>query len=426
MRYIGNKTKLLGEIEAVLTSRGIARGTFIDIFAGTASVSRYFKGLGFRVIANDILSASYTQAVAAVEVSRPPAFARLLHAHRRLVASRTFRAGLVEREEDSDGTRGRARGAKRGRNGPSPVDIVVHLLNHHVEPREGLIFRAYCPGGRRGRRYFRDEHGRAIDGILEFLRRERGAGNLEHGELHLLLAALLAAADRRANISGTYGAYLKEWQPNTCGDLVLEVPVVAESRVRGHRVFREDSNLLLPRLRGDVLYIDPPYNRRQYGANYHVLEVMAEHHRIDDLETYERSLYGKTGLRPYGDVYSDYCVPVGGRARRPRGDVSGRPVGDVGAALEHLVLSARVRHLVLSYNEEGLLDRDQIGAILARFEGVKRYDFRRNFTEVHYRRFRSDRDREDGDESGGRRRYRVLEGKGRDEIAEWLFFATRG
>ena len=79
---------------------------------------------------------------------------------------------------------------------------------------------------------------------------------------------------------------------------------------------------------------------------------------------------------------------------------------------------------MVSYNEEGLLTRDEIGVILARFSGSRAYDFDNDFREISYKRFRSDRDRE---ESGGvaGRNYKVLDGRGKDELAEWLFFAAR-
>jgi hypothetical protein len=89
-----------------------------------------------------------------------------------------------------------------------------------------------------------------------------------------------------------------------------------------------------------------------------------------------------------------------------------------------LVLSSRVRHVVVSYNEEGLLSRDELGGILALFSGRGSFDFEENLREVSYRRFRSDSDRTDGS-AGGRRRYKVIEGRARNEIAEWLLFASR-
>jgi hypothetical protein len=81
--------------------------------------------------------------------------------------------------------------------------------------------------------------------------------------------------------------------------------------------------------------------------------------------------------------------------------------------------------VVVSYNEEGILTREEIAGILARFSGERSFDFASNMQSVLYRRFRSDADRSAG-HTRGKREYRVIPGKRRNEIAEWLFFASRG
>jgi adenine-specific DNA-methyltransferase len=196
---------------------------------------------------------------------------------------------------------------------------------------------------------------------------------------------------------------------------------VIESSQR-NRAYSEDANSLVGRLKGDVLYLDPPYNQRQYAANYHVLDILAGYHLYDDLDKFEASLYGKTGLRPYDHLKSAYCVRKG--RRRVKGANGTTPIGDVFSAMLDLVLSTKARSVVVSYNEEGLLTRDEIGVILARFSGSRAYDFDKDFREISYRRFRSDRDREENGDAAGRS-YKVIEGRGKDEIAEWLFFAER-
>lgn len=402
MRLIGNKSRLLGEIEALLRDRGLSGGTLVDIFCGTASVGRHFKSLGFRVIANDHLSMCYTKAVAEVEVSQYPAFEAL-----RKKYSEIFRSPDFAQTFSAQGS--------LCFDGASALELakVIHLLDRYVEPEEGLIFRNYCPGGGKGRLYFIDENGRKIDGILGFLRENYRQETLSREELYLLLSSLLDAADRVANISGTYGAYLKSLQRNAVAALQLKVPEVLVSPLK-HQAFQEDSNELVRRVKGDVLYIDPPYNHRQYAANYHVLDIIAELHKIDDLVQYEASLYGKTGLRPYESFRSAYCVPPSPRSKG----------NNVLSAMTDLILSSKCKHVVVSYNEEGLLTRDELGAILSRFSGSRSFDFEKNQRAVLYRRFRSDADR-DPESGKGTRRYKVLDGKGRNEISEWLFFASR-
>src|SRR5262249_35479170 len=159
MRYIGNKTKLLPAIDAALERRGLgdARGrTFLDIFAGTASVARHAKARGFRVVGNDRMWASWVRQMALVVVSRRPR-----DAARRLAA----------------------------------------LLA--APDRDGLVPRQFSPAGEAKRGFFTPQHARRIDAALEMLTAWRAAGEADDRTICYLLAAVIEAADRVANISGT-------------------------------------------------------------------------------------------------------------------------------------------------------------------------------------------------------------------------------
>ncbi len=412
MRLIGNKSKLLPEIEAFLRDRGIVGGTLIDIFCGTSSVGRHFKSLGFGVIANDNMAMCHAKAVAEIEVSEPPPFAGLLERYAKIFRSAEFRETFSFQPD--------ALSSATSSLAARPLAEAIHLLDRFVKPTEGLIFRSYSPGGaggigggHGGRMYFTDENGRKIDGMLALLRQGHREGFLERTELFLLLSALLDAADRVANISGTYGAFLKTWQPNAKKPLTLRLPEIFPSSER-NEAHNADANELIRKLKGDVLYIDPPYNKRQYAANYHVLQVIAEYHSRDDLDSYERALYGKTGLRPYDDLKSRYCVA-------PAGEPGSN---DAYGAMRDLILNARVDHVLVSYNEEGILTREELGGILARFSGKRSFDYGTGLRSINYRRFCSDSDRPEGG-ARGRRVYKVIEGKGRGEISEWLLYASR-
>lgn len=406
MRLIGNKTRLLPEIARFLTDRGVRKGVFIDIFSGTSTVGRHFKQLGYRVVANDRLSLCYAKAVGEIEVSEHPPLTAFLDGHRRILASPAFqRSFAAEREIFPSSTLPTAKAL--------PLARAIHLLNLGLDPEEGLIFRNYSDEGPAGRKYFRGSSARHIDAILRCLRESYRAGRLQRPELYLLLGALIDAADRIANISGTYGAYLKSWQQSALQPLVLRTPTVIESPL-AHEAHQADANELVRRVKGTVLYIDPPYNKRQYAPNYHLLDLLAEYPGVDDLEAFEASIYGRTGLRPYGALRSDYC-----RSPASRGGGA-----NAYSAMSDLVLSAHVDHVLISYNEEGILTREELGAILARFSGARAFDFEDGFRAISYKRFRSDSDRP-GVDARGRRRYKVLKGRRRDELAEWLLYAAR-
>lgn len=397
MRYIGNKTRLLAGIQEFMAGRGLRGGTLLDLFAGTTAVGRHFKRAGWRVYSNDWAAYSEVFGKAYLETNAVPRFRKLLE--------RPFLRDAVDA----------AVVAPLAGNGPpetTALRAVVAWLNNWCPLEDGLFTRQFSPAGPMGRMYFTAENAAKIDGIRNRLEHWRRMGWIGPGEFHLLLAALIEAADRVANISGVYGAYLKHFQLSARRPLALAPPEVIRSR-RVHRVFREDANALAARLRTDVLYVDPPYNHRQYAANYHVLEILSELHTVAPAlrKAYEDGLYGKTGLRPYRQQVSDWCK-AGARGRSP-----------AARALEDLCTRARARALVFSYNEEGILDRNTLMDIFERASGG-RFRPERDFLEMSYRRFRSDAvERASG---GYRRQYRPPAGRSQDEVREWLFHVPLG
>ena len=123
-------------------------------------------------------------------------------------------------------------------------------------------------------------------------------------------------------------------------------------------VFNEDSNTLITKISGDILYLDPPYNHREYGANYHLLNTIAKY------DTFTPQ--GKTGLRPYHK--SNYCK----RAK-------------VVEAFDELIKNAQFRYIFLSYNNEGLMSLNQIRDIMQKYG---KYDLQ----STHYNRFKADKE----------------------------------
>jgi adenine-specific DNA-methyltransferase len=90
---------------------------------------------------------------------------------------------------------------------------------------------------------------------------------------YFLLASLLESADKMANTTSVYGAYLKYLKQSAKKQMML-VPAFFELNNNNHQVFNKDSNQLIKEINGDILYLDPPYNQRQYGSNYHLLNTI--------------------------------------------------------------------------------------------------------------------------------------------------------
>ena len=215
MRFIGSKERLLPSIEHSLRQQ-VAPGVFTigDLFCGTASVSRLFKRLGHKVVVNDNLRLGYVLAQAALNASDEPRFERLL--------------ATEEISKQSTGTLIVA-----------PYDLVLAFLNG-LPGEDGFFFQEYAPQGSRRaehqRRYFSDHNARKIDAVRRKLHAWRGADLVTEVEHCLLLADLMRATNRVANIAGTYGCYIKHWDPRAAKDLVLErSPIVCSEHI--HQVF---------------------------------------------------------------------------------------------------------------------------------------------------------------------------------------------
>ncbi len=354
MRYIGNKRKLIPFIREGLSRLGIEGRTACDPFAGTASVARFLKRQGYAVVTGDIMSFSFAFQWAYVVVDRPPGFAGL---HNEIAV------------------------------GSDPLAGALDYLNA-IEPRHDFIVEHYSPsateGAPPGRRYFTPENAARIDAIRRRIWEWREAGRLNDDEHYILIAALIEAADRVANTTGVYAAYVKSWQPNASKPLRLRPPSLVTNTGRRCRAIQRDAlEVVRAQSPFDLLYLDPPYNSRQYAGYYHIPEIIAEgwFHQAPKLR-------GKTGLPEDGNKRSDW-------SRRGRCE----------NAFAQLVAAAACRHILMSYNSEGIISEACIESVLR--ERGKAGTFRR--LERPYKRYRSDRDSET-------RRY-----KG-DRVTEHLYY----
>jgi len=374
MRYIGSKDNLLPFISHTLHKKGISSGTapiFCDIFSGTTVVARHFKQQGYRLVTCDLMTYSYVFQKAYIENNAYPQFERL---RREVELGPPAKVGQVNEQLALD--------FLVAEDKSWPLHQVCAYLDR-LPPRVGFFYNNYAPEGTVGQEYQRmylsGANAGRIDAVRETVEEWQRAGWLEPHEYYLLVAAVVEALPFVANISGTYGAFLKNWDKRALKPIRFASPLVLESTL-AHQVFQGDANHVIAQIECDVLYLDPPYNSRQYATNYHLLETAAAWDNP--------AIYGKTGLRPYEHQKSDYC----------EGDKATK-------ALEALLDRARCRHILMSYNSEGLIPEPELLRILA--ERGKVEVFR-----LPYRRFRSDTDSE-------KRQYKPI-----DEVSENLYYVA--
>jgi adenine-specific DNA-methyltransferase len=323
MRYIGNKTRLLPFILRTLRRSGIAVGSVHDAFAGTASVSRALKADGWRVHSSDLLMSSYV----------------------------FQRAYVVADRVQSD------------------LDDRAHALES-LPPRHAFVSSHFSPASsdakEPGRMYFTPENAGRIDAAREELERWRGSGEIGDDDYYVLLAAIIEGADRVANTAGVYASYMKRWQPNARRrfEIVPEAPIgggSAEARLMDAADAAKEIGEV------DLIYIDPPYNSRQYVAYYHIPEILAR-----GWTNSAPLIRGKVGLLAGEEGRSLWS--------------HGRRVKKLFSAL---LAATGARHALVSFNSEGHLAPESLNVLLTEvsIDGeVAHYS-------QSYRRYRADSDR---------------------------------
>jgi len=325
MRFIGNKTQLLENIKEVVDKHAAGANSFCDIFSGTASVARFFKQW-YEVYSNDLLYFSYCLQRATIENPSKPTFERLTKA-----------LGILD-----------------------PISYFNEMSTECMEslPIERRFFQNnYAPTG--GRMYITDSNALRIDFARNTIEDWNNAGFLSTDEYFYLVACVVEGAPFVSNIAGTYGAFNKKWDVRSNKLFVLiDLPVVNNGL--SNRSYNEDGAKLLQHISGDILYIDPPYNERQYLPNYHVLETAAKY----DFPT----LHGVTGQRPYKLQRSDFCSKK-----------------TVVNAFDALLENARFKHIILSYNTDGIMTLDEIEATMKKHGVASTFEV--NY--IPYRRFKS-------------------------------------
>lgn len=316
MNYIGSKLTLcqnfLPNTIKSVCGKDLSQKTFCDIFAGTGIVGRTFKTSVKKVISNDVEYYSYVLNKNYIEN------------HREIKNKQDF----------------------------------LDELNNLPLIEDGFIYKNYCLGGNGERQYFSDENGKRIDTMRTAIENWKINGKISDNLYYFLLCSLLECSDKVANTASVYGAYLKNLKKSAQKQLVLE-GAEYELNDNVHQVFKKDANELIKEISGDILYLDPPYNARQYGANYHMLNTIAEY------KPFVPS--GKTGLRKY--ERSKYCS-----------------ASTVTTEFENLIKNAAFKYIFLSYNNEGLMSYETVRTIMKKYG---HYDL----AQTEYQRFKADSNR---------------------------------
>ncbi len=327
MRFIGGKGLILPYIVEIMASDTVGVNIVSDLFSGSGVVSREMKARGFSIVSNDLLYFSYVVLRGTLPLNRKPCFSKLLSVT------------------------------------DNPIMFLNHIDDRHTEDISVNYFthKNYSPVS--GRMYFSEKNAIKIDRIRSTIEYWKVNELISEDEYFYLLSALLEAIPFISNTTGTYGAYLKHWDPRALKSLVMKEPEILKSS-GSVRVYNDNANELVRKIEVDLAYYDPPYNARQYLPNYHILETVA---RWDS-----PPISGKTGLRKYSQEKSEYCY---------RSKVS--------FAIEDLIKNTISKYILLSYNTEGLLSEEEIRETLLRYGKKKTL----KVNKIQYQRYKNSQTR---------------------------------
>ena len=306
--YIGSKFKLLTFIHDIVKDNipNLQEKTLCDLFSGSNTVAIHFKDKVKKLITNDIEHYSY------------------------ILAS----AYMTNKNIDQD---------------------KINLLNN-IPPLNSDFYNYYCESGNSKRLYFNKHNGQKIEAIRTKLEQL----NIPKTEYYTLLSSLIEASDKVANTTSVYGSYLKKVKRTAQKTLNLKPLNIKIIKGQQNECYNIDANLLIKNISGDILYIDPPYNHRQYGSNYHILNMISKY----DFSIEPR---GITGLQNYNK--SDYCSKIKAKS-----------------TFEDLILNAKFEHIFVSYNNEGIIKKEEFVEILSKFGELKIY-------EKNYKTYKADNNR---------------------------------
>lgn len=269
-RYLGNKHKLLSFIGEIVSKNCTETKTFCDIFAGTGVVGEKFNKPGIKIISNDFLFSNY-------------------------VCLYTF-LGIKDINIFS-------------------LDKKITALNNLSSYNDNYFSANF------GDRYFTMENARKIGAIREEIDKISDSSD----EKKALITSLLYATDKVANTVGHYDAYREKL--DMVQKIKLLLPAINVDNNDNNEIYHKDANKLIKQIKTDVLYIDPPYNSRQYSDSYHLLENLASWKKP--------VVFGKAKKMDRSNIKSDYCM---GRAKDVFAD---------------LINNAKTRYILVSYNNTG-------------------------------------------------------------------------
>lgn len=315
LSYIGSKMKLLdwikGSIETYTNKKINEIKSFVDLFSGTGVVGYYMMQKGIKnVTSNDIQHYSYI--VSSVWTQRDINIDKI----KKLIEE------FNEMEVNAES-----------------------FENLEIDTSNFFIYNTYSQASIPPRMYFTKDNALKIDIIRQEI--EKSKSELSIQEYNLLIKILLYASTKVGNISSTWGAYLKTFKKTALDKIVLDtsmLDLLLERNNINHTVYNKDIIHLLNENdfnSTDIVYLDSPYNNRQYSSNYFVLEAISKYNSPEIKN-------GITGLlKETNEGSKIFCSKV--NAKR---------------SFETILSKIKSKFIFISYSSDSIVSKDDMIKIL--------------------------------------------------------------
>lgn len=274
-RYIGSKFRMLKFIEEVIKKENIEFSSFLDLFGGTGIVGDFFNNENIKVYVNDLLKSNYLSYLA------------------------WFGSEKIDTKK---------------------IKLYIEKYNSLSNLKDNYFSLNFSDT------YFSKDNCQKIGFIREDIEENYLANKLNARERAILITSLLYAMDKIANTVGHYDAYRKKGNLNKKLEMCM-LNLKSNKNNRNNKIFNEDANELVKNIKADVVYIDPPYNSRQYSDAYHLLENVAMWEKNE--------VYGVAKKMKKNGIKSKYC------------SVSA-PL-----AFKDLLENIKAKYIIVSYNNMG-------------------------------------------------------------------------
>lgn len=321
-KYLGNKRVLLNDIKSFATTNCPDAESVLDIFSGTTNVARMFKQEGYITYSNDANRFSQVLGKTYLELDEYPKFKSLkqfmANDSNPLIGDRLLKDLLKnynisesEIREIIDNKLANAIKIFNFLNSLTDIlpSVTYNFLNYYTQFGSKSYFKS-MRGTEGKRNYFSKENAIKLDNILHYLKMWHSSEMISEPEYHFILTAVLEEVVLIANVNGTFHDFNRHklW-PNSLQDMYLKIPAVYISSAVKGSAFCDDALVVASKnnIKADLLYIDPPYNFRQYTAYYHLLNFIACYVEIPDLYDYLEKLSYVRGQNPEDDFTSDFC-----------------------------------------------------------------------------------------------------------------------